>query len=125
MIAHEIAHISRNVSDAVNRAEPLAVEVNQNWEEETTTYVFDDGSILLVTGGQLNSYDDEMDLEEETDENNFDWVTDEMFDQELELIVEDLSPGDLMNLPGFYEVVSEAFNNEVLENLKRKKETNE
>ena len=71
MIAHEIARISRNVSDAVNRAEPLAVEVNQNWEEETTTYVFDDGSVLLVTGGQLNSYYDEEDLEEEAD--NFDW----------------------------------------------------
>jgi len=52
----------------------------------------------------------------------FSWVTQEMFDEELEKIVEEkASEGTLMAVPGLYEVVSEEFNNEVLERLQEKR----
>jgi len=50
---------------------------------------------------------------------DFSWVTDEMFDEELERVVKEKAmEGTLMATPGLYEVVREEFNNEVLERLK-------
>lgn len=53
---------------------------------------------------------------------DFTWVTQEMFDDELEKVVEEKArEGTLMATPGLYEVVSEEFNNEVLERLQEKR----
>lgn len=53
---------------------------------------------------------------------DFSWVTQEMFDEELEKIVEEKArEGTLMATPGLYEVVSEEFNNEVLERIQEKR----
>jgi len=52
---------------------------------------------------------------------DFSWVTDEMFDEELEKIVEEKArEGTLLATPGLYEVVREEFNNEVLARLQER-----
>jgi len=45
------------------------------------------------------------------------WVTDEMFEDGLEGLVEGLTPDDFMAMPGIYEIVAELRNNDVLESL--------
>lgn len=48
----------------------------------------------------------------------YEWVTDEMFNDELEKIIEERGV-EILNVPGVYEVLSEHFNNDVLERLER------
>jgi len=50
-------------------------------------------------------------------EQDYSWVTDEMFQAKLEELVAGMSVAELMALPGFYEIVSEELNNEVLDAL--------
>ena len=48
---------------------------------------------------------------------DYSWVTDEMFDGALEGIVDGLPASTILRIPGAYEVLSEALNNEVLTRL--------
>jgi len=50
-------------------------------------------------------------------------VKDEEFDEELEKIMNEQPAGNLLSIPGIYEIVSEHFNNEVLQRLKNKRDT--
>jgi hypothetical protein len=56
--AYEVLTISRNADDAMERAEKLTDKVDQDWSHEATLYTFDDGSVLVVSGPQCNSYAD-------------------------------------------------------------------
>ena len=47
---------------------------------------------------------------------SFEWITNEMFDEQLELIL-DREGRNLLAVPGVYECVREHFNNEVIERL--------
>ena len=49
--------------------------------------------------------------------NKYSHITSEMFTEELERLVSQMTTGELMSLPGFYEIVSEHFNNDILANL--------
>ena len=49
--------------------------------------------------------------------NKYSHITSEMFTEELERLVSQMTTGELMSLPGFYEIVSEHFNNDILDNL--------
>jgi hypothetical protein len=55
----------------------------------------------------------------EKNRHSYDWVTNEMFDEELEKVIEEASASTLIAIPGLYEVVREEFNNEILERLER------
>jgi len=48
----------------------------------------------------------------------YDWVTNEMFDAELERQVSALSGAQILAIPGVYEVLSDYLNNAVLEALR-------
>jgi hypothetical protein len=48
---------------------------------------------------------------------NYSWITDEMFSEKLEEILDEGSASDLLAIPGIYEIVSEHFNNDVIERL--------
>jgi hypothetical protein len=37
----------------------MAVAEDQNWEEETTTYIFKDGSMLVFRGEDISAYIDQ------------------------------------------------------------------
>lgn len=53
-----------------------------------------------------------------SDPEDYSWVTQERFDEELSRIVQhEGCRGTLLSVPGVYEVVSEHFNNAVLKNL--------
>lgn len=54
-IATEIMMTARNANDAMNTAEAIAKNVEQNWEEETTTYLFEDDSKLVVCGADVSA----------------------------------------------------------------------
>lgn len=56
--AAELMHSSNNATDADERAQEMAVNIDQDWENEATLYTFDDDSVLVVNGPQLNAYDD-------------------------------------------------------------------
>lgn len=58
MIANEILHISRNANDAILRAEEVSIDIEENWEKEETKFSFEDGSILLISGPQVNVIED-------------------------------------------------------------------
>ena len=47
----------------------------------------------------------------------FDWITDEMFNKELDDVVNNLSTSELLAIPGIYEILREELNNEVLANI--------
>lgn len=53
--ATEIIGTSRNASEAMDQAECITDDINQNWEDETTTYTFRDGSKLVVSGPCVNA----------------------------------------------------------------------
>jgi len=55
---------------------------------------------------------------------NYEWVTDEMFDAELQKLVEESAP-TLLSVPGVYEAVREHFNNEILSRLEEAREVEE
>ena len=50
---------------------------------------------------------------------SYEWVTDEMFDEELLDILRDTPANHLLSIPGIYEILKEHFNNEVLSNLEK------
>ena len=56
--ATEILMISRNANDADQRAQALTDNIDQDWEHEATLYIFDDESVLVVSGPQLNAFAD-------------------------------------------------------------------
>lgn len=56
MKSHEIMLTARNANDAMNLASGTCIDVLQNWDTETTQYLFDDGSVLSVSGPQVNAY---------------------------------------------------------------------
>jgi hypothetical protein len=47
----------------------------------------------------------------------YDKITNEKFYDKLEDILGRMSPGDILTIPGVYEVISEALNNDVLDEL--------
>lgn len=51
---------------------------------------------------------------------DYEWVTREMFEEELEKLIGERSD-ILLSIPGIYEVLSEHFNNEILERLEEKR----
>ncbi len=58
----------------------------------------------------------------EPPKNEYDWVTDKMFERELSRIVrEEALAGTILSVPGVYEACSEHFNNEVLRRLEDKR----
>lgn len=53
-IAQALAHLAAQVSyrdDIDAQIEKRAVAKDQDWQNETTVYVFDDNSVLHVSGG--------------------------------------------------------------------------
>jgi hypothetical protein len=54
-IAAEILATARNADAAMRAAEELDPIPDQDWEAETTTYRFADGSRLIVSGPQVNA----------------------------------------------------------------------
>ena len=50
---------------------------------------------------------------------SYEWVTDEMFDEELIAILRDIPSSELLRIPGTYEILKEEFNDEVLSNLEK------
>lgn len=48
--AEAITTLARDAFDAVVLAYNHATEVDQNWQQEMTEYIFDDGSILRISG---------------------------------------------------------------------------
>ena len=52
--------------------------------------------------------------------NDYSWITDEMFYDKLEDKVYENSR-TLLDIPGIYEIVSEYFNNEILEELEEER----
>jgi hypothetical protein len=54
--ASDILHISANANDADTRAQAVTDKIDQDWENEATLYTFDDDSVLVSSGGQLNAY---------------------------------------------------------------------
>jgi len=50
------------------------------------------------------------------------FMRDEEFDNELERLVNEEPAGNLLTVPGIYEILSEHFNNEVLQRLKEKRD---
>lgn len=57
--ATEIMAVAHNATDACNRAEAITDNVDQDWTNEATIYTFDDESVLVVSGPQVNAYTDE------------------------------------------------------------------
>lgn len=56
---------------------------------------------------------------------NYKWVTDQMFDQKLAEILDRSPASHLLFIPGVYEVLSEEFNNTVLDELEAERERDE
>lgn len=56
--ASDILNISANANDADKRAQELTDDLDQDWEHEATLYTFGDGSVLVISGPQLNAFDD-------------------------------------------------------------------
>ena len=56
---------------------------------------------------------------------SYEWVTDTMFDTELERQMNDLSGSDLLSIPGVYEAVKEHLNDSVLDALEEQRELDE
>jgi hypothetical protein len=52
----------------------------------------------------------------------YDKITDEKFYDKLEEILGRMNPGDILMIPGVYEVISEALNNDVLDELEEPEE---
>lgn len=56
--ATDILNISANANDADERAQAVTDKLEQDWEHEATIYTFDDASVLVISGPQLNAYAD-------------------------------------------------------------------
>jgi hypothetical protein len=53
---------------------------------------------------------------------DYSWVTSEMFESGLHRVLEGMTPDRLLAIPGAYELLSEYYNNEVLELLEAEKQ---
>ena len=54
--AVEIMYSARNANAACDAAAKIAIDVDQDWEHEATFYRFEDDSVLVVSGPQVNAY---------------------------------------------------------------------
>lgn len=54
--ASEIMATTRNSNEGMNAAEAVAASTYQDWANEATIYTFEDGSVLVASGAQLNAY---------------------------------------------------------------------
>ena len=52
----EIMATAMNADHADKLAQELTGKVDQDWGNEATLYTFDDESVLVASGGQLNAY---------------------------------------------------------------------
>lgn len=71
-------------------------------------FLLDFSDIVVIITGMATNQD-------------YSWVTDEMFDGELEKVVAE-NASTLLSVPGVYEAVREHFNNEVLTRLENARE---
>ena len=55
--ANEILYSARNAVAAIEAADKLTTNVEQDWRNEATLFIFDDESVLLVSGPQVNAYE--------------------------------------------------------------------
>lgn len=55
--ATEIMYSASNANSAMETAEKLTNNIDQDWEHEATFYTFEDESVLVVSGPQLNAYE--------------------------------------------------------------------
>ena len=55
--ATEIMYGARNANSAMEAAEKLTNDIDQDWDHEATFYTFEDESVLVVSGPQLNTYE--------------------------------------------------------------------
>lgn len=58
MRATEIMYSAQNANAAMIAAERIAKDIDQDWGHEATIYTLDDGSVLIVSGPQVNAYSD-------------------------------------------------------------------
>lgn len=49
-IAQQLKSECKSAADVMERADQMRAEADQDWDNETTTYTFDDGSKLVVSG---------------------------------------------------------------------------
>jgi hypothetical protein len=56
-IAAELMQIARNANDAMEQAEEKTSNIDQDWEHEATLYTFEDASVLVVSGSQVNAFE--------------------------------------------------------------------
>jgi hypothetical protein len=49
---------ARNANAAAEAAESFDASVTQSWEDEATIYRFNDDSHLVISGPQINAYED-------------------------------------------------------------------
>ena len=49
-IAQQLKSECKSAADVMERADQMRAESDQDWDNETTTYTFDDGSKLVVSG---------------------------------------------------------------------------
>jgi len=54
--ASEIMATARNSTAGMNAAESVAISTDQDWANEATIYTFEDESVLVASGPQLNAY---------------------------------------------------------------------
>lgn len=54
--AYEIMATARNSNEGMNASEAVATSTDQDWANEATIYSFEDGSVLVASGSQLNAY---------------------------------------------------------------------
>jgi hypothetical protein len=52
-IAERIVLQSKNASEAIKAADALTDNVNQDWGNETSSWLFEDGSVLVVSGPEM------------------------------------------------------------------------
>lgn len=60
-IAADIKFFHRNDNDGlqslIEEAEGKAVSVEQDWAQEATEFVFEDGTVLRVSGAEVSAYE--------------------------------------------------------------------
>ena len=56
--ATDIMNACNNSNEVMIKAESITDDIDQDWEHEATIYTFDDESVLVVSGGQVNAFAD-------------------------------------------------------------------
>ena len=79
--AYEILAASRNSTEGMKSAEDVAVSTDQDWGNEATIYSFEDGSVLVASGPQLNAYTGRIypQYKVEADKETGEWLGDAEF----------------------------------------------